>query len=599
MRKYSTHRNNLLSCLTILIVIATFGSVTFAQTAGKIAGTVKDQGSGEALPGANVTIVGTAFGASADSEGRYFILNVPPGTYTVKASFIGFKAISTENVRASVGLTAEVNFELETSVVEGEEVVITSEASLVEKSLTASQTSIGTSELDNTLPVASINEIIETTPSVFRGYVRGGRKYETKTLIDGINISDTYFSGGTGGNQINQVYTGVRRSNEDETNVVGVNPQSVQELAVLAGTFSAEYDAATAGVINITTKNGGSKLAGKLFLRSSVGGLNHAGPDTYNDLDRFLEEKSDLAASGDPGNEEKASLMTFNQATIDEVGYGDDVAFDGELSLGGPFGGKGNFYFTGRFQNDHGRFPGEFNREITSSLKVNYNLSSSNRLTGNLIVNDGGIIGGWKNRQFSGKYKFFPEGTPQNEKLGLVGYLKWTKTLSPNTFFEIRGSYTGRTSRFGYSDDNNDGEIKRGEDGDFLQINTAEESLRYLGDAGSGTITDATGNTVRTFFTGDPGNERFHDVNYANGQYRFGQPGFYYEELKRNALQIKGDITSQVTFNHQLKGGFLYRRHSIDDFQQRTQVRVIFDPNFSFEETTYNVNPRQATLKDR
>ena len=373
----------------------------------------------------------------------------------------------------------------------------------------------------------------------------------------------------------------------------------------MAGTFAAEYDAATAGVINITTKNGGSKLAGKVFIRSSLGGLNHTGPDVYNspfeDLDKFLQERQDNLDSGDASKVQKAGLMTFNQATIDEIGYGDDPAIDGELSLGGPLGDKGNFYLTGRIQNNHGRFPGEFNREVTSSLKLNYSLSSSDRLTGNLIVNDGGIIGGWNNRQFSARYKFFPEGNPQNKKLGLVGYLAWTKTLSPKTFFEIRGSYTGRTSRFGYSDDNNDGIIQRGEDGDFLIITTPEQSLRYLGDAGSGVVTDASGNSVRTFFTGDPANENFHEVAYAPNQYRFGQPGFYYEELKRNALQLKGDITSQVTFHHQLKGGFLFRRHTVDDFQQRTQVKVIFDPTFSFEETTYNINPTEFAiyLQDR
>jgi len=598
MRTYPSLRANLLMCLTILIVVAAFGSVTFAQTSGKIAGKVTDLDTGEPLPGANVTIVGTSMGASTDSQGRYFILNVPPGTYTLRVSFIGYKAVSTERVRTTVGLTTEVDFALETSMVEGEEVVITAEAPLVEKSLTASQTSIGTSELDNALPVRSLDDIVETTASTFRGYMRGGRKYESKTLIDGINISDPYFVGGTGGNQVIQTYTQARRSEGDESNVASVNAGSVQEVAVLAGTFAAEYDAATAGVINITTRSGGDKLSGKLFLRSSAGGLDHAGPDVYNDLNRFLEERANNAASDDPSNQEKASLMDFDQATIGEIGYGDDPTIDGELSLGGPLTDKGNFFLSGRVNNSHGRFPGEFSRDITTSLKVNYNLTGSDRLTGNLIVNDGGIIGGWKNRTFSARYKFFPEGNPQNEKLGLVGYLKWTKTLSPNTFFEVRGSYTGRTSRFGYSDDDNDGVVERGEDGDFLIIRTPEQSLRYLGDAGSGVDPQTE---ERTFFTGDPANENFHEVAYAPNQYRFGQPGFYYEELKRNALQLKADITSQVTFNHQLKAGFLFRRHTIEDFQQRTQVRVIYDNAFPFEETSYNVNPTEfgIYLQDR
>lgn len=602
MRINPSLRDNFFWCLMLAIMIVTFGSTAFAQTAGKIAGTVIDQENGEGLPGANVTIVGTSLGASTDSEGRYFILNVPPGTHTVKATFIGYKAISKQNVPASLGVTTEVNFTLETSVIEGEELVITAEAPLVEKTLTASRTGIGTSELNNTLPARSLEDIVETTASTFRGFIRGGRKYESKTLIDGVNISDTYFSGGTGGNQVIQTYTQARRSEGDEFNVVPVNLQSAQEVAVLAGTFAAEYDAATAGVINITTKDGGDKVSGKVFLRSSMGGLNHAGPDVYNDLDKFLQERQNNLDSGDAAKIQKANLMTFNQATINEIGYGSDPRIDGEISLGGPLSSRGNFYVSGRFQNDHGRFPGEFNREMTTSLKLNYNVTTRDKLTGNLILNDGGILGGWKNRTFSARYKFFPQGNPQNEKLGLVGYLVWTKSLSTSTFFDVRGSYTGRTSRFGYSDDNNDGIIDRGENGDFLIIKTAEQSLKYLGDAGSGVRTDASGNQVRTAFSGDPGNDAFPEAQYpGTNQYRFAQPGFYYEELKRNALQLKGDITSQVTYHHQLKSGFLFRRHSVQDFQQRTQVRVIYDPNFPFEESSYDINPTEFAvyLQDR
>jgi outer membrane receptor protein involved in Fe transport len=592
--------------LIALSLILCFSVSAFAQTAGKIAGTVTDNGTGEGLPGANVVIVGTSLGASADTEGRYFILNVPPGVYTVRASFIGYQAVSTENVRTSVGLTSEVDFGLATTVVEGEELVVTAATPLVEKSLTASQTTIGVSEIDNKLPVASLNDILETTPSTFRGYVRGGRKYETKILVDGINISDPYFAGGTGGNQVIQTYTQARRSEGGETGVVSVNAGLVSELAVLAGTFSAEYDAATAGVINITSRSGGSKLSGKVFLRSSAGGLDHAGPDVYKgsfqDLDKFLQERQNHLNSGDAARVQRAGLMTFNQGTIDEIGYGDDPAIDGELSLGGPLASKANFFLSGRILNTHGRFPGEFDREVTSSLKLNYNLTNSDKLTGNLIVNDGGILGGWKNRTFSARYKYFPEGNPQNEKLGLVGYLAWTKTLSPNTFFEIRGSYTGRTSRFGYSDDNNDGVISRGEDGDFLMLETAEQALKYLGDAGGGIITDTDGNQIRTAFTGDPANDAFPEAQYpGTNQYRFAQPGFFYEELKRNALQIKGDITSQVTYNHQLKGGFLFRRHTIEDFQQRTQVKVLYNPTFPYEQTSYSVHPTEFAvyLQDR
>jgi outer membrane receptor protein involved in Fe transport len=573
----------------VALIFAIMGTTTAYAGLGKIAGTVKDAQSNEALPGANVVIVGTTMGGSADANGRYFILNVPPGTYQVKATMIGYEPIIISEVVSRLDVTTTVDFSLKATVVEvSEEIVIVAERPLVDKTLTASRSNIGVRELDNALPAGSIDRIVETTAGTFRGYIRGGRKYESKTLLDGVNISDTYFAGGTGSYQVYQTYTATQRSDADENTVVDVNAQSAQEVAVLAGTFNAEYDAASAGIINVASRDGGRKLSGKLFLRSSAGGLDHAGPNVYHDLSRFLAEKATLAASPTPANQEKAALMKFSQATIDEIGYGADPTIDGELSLGGPLMSKGNFYFSGRLVNSHGRFPGEFAREINSSLKLNYNLTNNQKLTGNLIINDGGILGGWKNRAYSSRFKFFPEGNAQNEKLGLVGYLGWTHTLSSKTFYEIKGSYVGRTSRFGYSDDNGDGIVQWGENSDFIIIRTKEQAEKYLGTGGSGVI-----GSKRTFFTGDPGNERFHDVGYAAGQYRFGQPGFYYEDLKRNALQIKGDLTSQITFNHQLKAGFLYRYHTVEDFQQRTQVVKIFDRNFPFEETSYKLHPQE------
>ncbi|HIL58293.1 MAG TPA: carboxypeptidase-like regulatory domain-containing protein, partial [Rhodothermales bacterium] len=55
----------------------------FAQ-AGKIAGRVTDAGSGEPIPGANVLVVETSQGSAADLDGYYTILNVSPGTVTLR-----------------------------------------------------------------------------------------------------------------------------------------------------------------------------------------------------------------------------------------------------------------------------------------------------------------------------------------------------------------------------------------------------------------------------------------------------------------------------------------------------------------------------------
>ena len=62
---------------------------------GKIAGRMTDAETGDPLPGANVStmVSGIVVGAVADDEGRFFILHVPPGRYSVKGSMIGYRTL--------------------------------------------------------------------------------------------------------------------------------------------------------------------------------------------------------------------------------------------------------------------------------------------------------------------------------------------------------------------------------------------------------------------------------------------------------------------------------------------------------------------------
>ncbi|MBN2007793.1 carboxypeptidase-like regulatory domain-containing protein, partial [candidate division KSB1 bacterium] len=80
--------------LILLLVLTQSAQLLFAQGAvnGKISGTITDASSGEALPGANILIEGTSLGAASDMEGNYVIAKVPPGSYTLVVTYIGFKA---------------------------------------------------------------------------------------------------------------------------------------------------------------------------------------------------------------------------------------------------------------------------------------------------------------------------------------------------------------------------------------------------------------------------------------------------------------------------------------------------------------------------
>ena len=90
------------SVLLVCIIFFIFSGKVFAGVTGKIAGKITDAESGEPLPGVNVIVEGTNMGAASDVNGNYFIINVPPSTYDVRALMMGYKTITKTGVRVSI-----------------------------------------------------------------------------------------------------------------------------------------------------------------------------------------------------------------------------------------------------------------------------------------------------------------------------------------------------------------------------------------------------------------------------------------------------------------------------------------------------------------
>ncbi len=564
-----------------ITLIAAFSSTAFSQTAGKIAGVVTEQANGEGLPGVNIVLVGTTMGASTDSQGRFYILNVPPGTFTVKASFIGFKAISRTSVQVAVGLTTEQNFALETAVVEGAEVVVTAEMPLVEKSQTATASRYSSNELNNALPVANVRQLIESTPSVYRGFIRGGNKYETKTLVDGVDVTDSYFSRGQGsyGREAGHFHANMTPTDENDNSGVTVSANALQELQVFAGTFGAEYPAATAGIVNIVTKEGGRNYSFNLFNRTLItSGKDHPGSNVYQDRAAYREEGDKFVA----GNSPRGDLYTWTeQKALDNYNY-DPVAGESQsrshetsLTIAGPLGEKGGFFLDGGFSQTDGAFPFDRTKRISGSLKLHYNLTATKKISGMFQLSDGGELFNFVNWKFNPRYKYYMEGAPRYKDLATVGYLKYTHAVNSSTFFEVRGSRTTNITRVGYPDDNGNGIPELGESGDFIDFSDVDEYIKYVG--GNGEVGSENGfvfgGTTPVFFSSTLNPAGWQKLNQAefpvngigvNGQYLTAYPLAVYQEFGRDKINLKADLTSQVNYNHQIKAGASYTRHDVN-----------------------------------
>ena len=69
--------------LFLYVPILMMGPLIYPGTTGKIAGKILDKNTGESLLGANIIVMGTTLGASADVDGNYYIINIPPGEHEV------------------------------------------------------------------------------------------------------------------------------------------------------------------------------------------------------------------------------------------------------------------------------------------------------------------------------------------------------------------------------------------------------------------------------------------------------------------------------------------------------------------------------------
>jgi hypothetical protein len=227
--------------ITVLIFLLFLPALVFAGTAGKIKGKVTDLQSGEPLIGANVIVVGTSYGAASDVKGEFVINNLNAGTYTLKASYIGYQTITVSNIRVNSELTTEMNFQLPAEGISTKEINIIAQKPLVEPSNTNAIRNT-TSDDFNKLPVRGINSILALTPGVNLQdnniYVRGGRQDEVGFYLEGTNITNPLVGG----------------------REVGISQDAIEEIQVQAGGYTAEFGGANAGIVRQQLKTGGPEF---------------------------------------------------------------------------------------------------------------------------------------------------------------------------------------------------------------------------------------------------------------------------------------------------------------------------------------------------
>jgi len=272
--------------IVLSILLLVIPNSIYAAITGKIAGTITDSKSGEVLPGANVFInaewidgkeepISAVVGAASDYQGDYYIINISPGTYTVVCQIIGYATQKIEKVMVYSNRTTTVDFKMQQSTLEMEEVVVVKAArEVIKQDVSASKYYVTSEEIES-LPLEGLDEILSTQVGIgvssgadgsgFR--IRGGHISETAVIVDGVSLM----------NERTQVA------------ISSINMTAINEIEVLTGGFNAEFGDVRSGVINITTKENINSFSFRGDFRMSPPAKKHFGPSPFSPQGPFWQ----------------------------------------------------------------------------------------------------------------------------------------------------------------------------------------------------------------------------------------------------------------------------------------------------------------------
>lgn len=284
-----------LRSVVVGMVLLLVPSLATAQD-GTVTGQVIDEQTGGELPGANIFIVELGIGAASDANGRYEIENVPPGSYSLRGTFIGFRTV-TQSIQVVAGETLTANLSLEPDYAGLDEVVVTGIASSTSRARSAVAVSRVNAEELTTLntyqdfsqligaKVAGLN-VLPASGNVGSGMrfnVRGGGglngQGQPVIYVDGVRIS-------------NEEVVGFGAGGQGTSELADLNPEDIASVVVLKGPAStAVYGTEGAnGVILITTKRGRLQSGGGISVR-------YKGTFGYNEQLREYSEADYVTAS--------------------------------------------------------------------------------------------------------------------------------------------------------------------------------------------------------------------------------------------------------------------------------------------------------------
>lgn len=402
-----------------LFLLLFSAQAVFAQS-GAITGTVTDKDDGSPLPGVNVIIKGTSFGAATDFDGK-FRIPIKPGEYALEFSFLGYQRILMTGIKVSANQPTQLNVQLGAEVLSGgDEIVVIGEKPIFDVEKSNSGVNVSRTEIE-AAPVRRVEDVVGLQSGVTKDptglYIKGGRAYETGFVVDGVSAQDPLSGTGFG---------------------LDVGAGALASVEVVTGGVGAEYGDVTSGVVSVKTQDGGDKFSG------------------------FISHKRD-----NPGRNTSASQNFFMDLWEVNIG-GPSLLFEKLLpSLGLNLPGKLTFFASGQISMqdeftkisasqvrssliDNTFFSPRQDNRWNGMLKLTWNIKPGMKLQGayqrSLTVNQNRnmLLITDANVQVSPGFQFPFSQNLDNANTyaagSILSYLKWTHTVSKSSFYDLQAS---------------------------------------------------------------------------------------------------------------------------------------------------------------
>ena len=412
--------------LLALLVLAGLGFTSSAEAAGTVKGKITDARNNTPLPYANVVILGTQLGAITQEDGSYKIANVPPGTYNIQASYVGYVNASKAQIAVAEGGTAEVDFSLKDEAFKEKEILVEAKSVMVSKERADTHHTIS-SETFKQLPVDDVTEAIALKAGVVAQggelHFRGGRGGEVAYYVDGVPVRDPLGQ-----------------------STVDVGTAALQASEVITGGFEAEYGNAQSGIVNLETKEGTEEFSGQFryytddygapdrtFTNFDRVSLGVGGPMHVQGLTYFLSYEGTFTDTYLKTSEQRA-----RHSVLDFISLGDrqnnDIKLQGKLA----YKITPNVKLTGEYLNSRTR-EDAYNHRWSRDGFVEVERSVDAQ--GREVVEFGRFSLYRENENFI-PYNA-PEHTPNTDDKFDQYKIVWRHNISNDTFYNLRLSRAG------------------------------------------------------------------------------------------------------------------------------------------------------------